>query len=399
MQFEDLNLAEPILRSIREKGYEHPTPIQEKAVPEIMAGRDVIGSAQTGTGKTAAFALPILHRLATARKGEFQRCLVLCPTRELALQAKENFVIYGCHLPFRTCVIYGGVGYGQQKDELTRNPEIVIATPGRLLDLMQQGVISLSQVRMLVLDEVDRMLDMGFIDDVRRIVRKCPKDRQTLLFSATIPEEVGRLANWALREPIEITIGIRLSPADTVRHVLLPVGALQKFDLLIALLNRIELSRTIIFCRMRRGADRVGRWLQEHGYSVAIMHSDLNQNERQKALADFKEGRLSILTATDIASRGLDIASVTHVINYDVPQHSEDYVHRIGRTGRAASEGSAYTLVSPDETSLIAAIEKLIEMPIAREKLEGFPYRYDPILATEKPAPVRKRRNRGFARS
>lgn len=397
MQFEELNLSEPILRAIDEMGYREATPIQERAIPVILEGKDVIGSAQTGTGKTGAFALPVLERFLASEKKE--RCLVLCPTRELALQVAENFEIYGKHLKFKTCVIYGGVGYGKQKAELKENPEIIIATPGRLLDLMNQRQVSLKKTGVLILDEVDRMLDMGFIDDVRKIIRSCPKERQTLLFSATIPEEVGRLSKWALRNPVEVTVGIRLSPADTVRHVLLPVGALQKFDLLLALFSKMDTTRTLIFCRMRRGADRVARWLNEHGYQVAVMHSDLNQVDRQKALKAFKEGKLPILVATDIASRGLDIASVSHVINYDVPQHAEDYVHRIGRTGRASEEGEAYTLVSPDETSLVQAIEKFIDRPIEKEKLPGFPYRYDPILATEKAAPLRKRRNRGFTAS
>lgn len=392
MKFTDLSLRAEIQQAIAEFGYTEPTPIQAEAIPLILEGHDVIGSAQTGTGKTAAFALPVLERL--GQHGAC-RCLALGPTRELAAQVEENFRIYSKYLDLRVTLLHGGVGYGEQKSGLKEGTDIIVATPGRLLDHVEQRTADLSKVEFLILDEVDRMLDMGFIDDVRRIIRLCPKKRQTLLFSATVPDAIKSLAKWALREPREIAVNKTLSPAETVRHVIYPVGSLQKFDLLIALMESMDLRSTIIFCRMKRGADRISRWLIEHGYPVATLHSDLPQKERTKALAKFKSGELPILVATDIASRGLDIADVSHVVNYDVPQHAEDYVHRIGRTGRARREGEAFTLECPEERSAVAAIENFIKMPIPKVTLEGFPYRYDPMAGNG--APRVRKRNRGYS--
>ncbi len=392
MKFSDLPFRPEILKAIEEAGYETPTPIQEEAMPVILDGKDVIGSAQTGTGKTAAFALPTLERLGSHGKC---RCLAIGPTRELVAQVEENFRNYGKYLDLKVTLLHGGVGYGRQKSDLAHGVDVIVATPGRLLDHVQQKTADLSNVEILILDEVDRMLDMGFIEDVRKIIRNCnKKGRQTLLFSATVPDTIQRLANWALKDPVAIQIGADLSVADTVKHEVYPVNALQKFDLLVALLNGFDSKNTLIFCRMRRGSDRVARWLEARGFNVGVIHSDLNQKERTKALADFKSGKIPILVATDIASRGLDIADVTHVVNYDVPQHPEDYVHRIGRTGRAMREGNAVTLQAPDETSALMAIESYIRKEVPKAKLEGFGYRYDPMGGISPRAGKRKRRNR-----
>jgi ATP-dependent RNA helicase RhlE len=397
--FVELGLSESILRAIAAMGYNQPTPIQAGAIPHILEGRDVIGSAQTGTGKTAAYALPILHRLGGHREGAAPRCLVLGPTRELAAQVESNFTEYGLYSPIKCCLIHGGVGYGKQLEELKAGADVVIATPGRLLDHIQQKTFNLSSVEMLVLDEVDRMLDMGFIDDVRRIMRLCRKDRQTLLFSATVPDAIKRLIAVHLKDPVEVSIGIKLSPAETVTHEIYPVGAMQKFDLMLALIEQMEIDSMIIFCRMKSGADRIARWLADRNYSVAPMHSDLPQKIRTRSLEDFKEGRIKILVATDIASRGLDIANVTHVINYDIPQHAEDYVHRIGRTGRAQRDGDAFTLVAPDEQNHLDAIEKFIGQRIPQRLLEGFNYMYQPIIRDDNLAPKRRaKRNSGSSR-
>ncbi|MGB0371867.1 MAG: DEAD/DEAH box helicase [Opitutales bacterium] len=394
MTFKDLRLKRKLVKTLAEKGYESPTPIQQRAIPTIIKKNDVIGSAQTGTGKTAAFALPTIHRLSRHKKRV--RCLALAPTRELAVQVFEQFSAYSTATNLTCTIIYGGVGYKQQIEDLEKIPDIVVATPGRLLDHIDRGNLSLKDVEILILDEVDRMLDLGFIDDVKQVERMCShRKRQTLLFSATIPESVRKLAEWALKNPQEIIIGERKSPAKTVDHSIWPVDPLQKFNLMVELIEKHQIESMIIFCRTRHGSDRIARWLQEHKYPVSVMHSDLKQSDRLKALRDFKEGATTILVATDIASRGLDIKGVTHVINYDVPQHAEDYVHRIGRTGRAQTQGMAFTLASPEENAEIARIEKYIDGEIPRRKLDDFNYRYDPIPQSK---PVRKKRNRGFQR-
>ena len=372
MNFKNLGLRAEILRAIEELGYEEATPIQQKAIPSIVDGRDLIGSAQTGTGKTAAFALPTLHRL---QGTGVCRALALAPTRELAIQIEENFKKYGKYLNLKLALLYGGVKYGKQLEELRNKPDIVVATPGRLIDHLQQNNLSLSKIEVLILDEVDRMLDMGFVEDVTKIIKKTPRNRQTLFFSATIPEEVLRLSKWALNDPAEAKIDIKISAAETVSHALYPVPAIQKFDLLIALLKRIEFESLIIFFQTRRGTDKISHWLSEHGQNVRVLHSDLKQKDRMAALADFKNGKVRILSATDVASRGLDISNVTHVINYDVPQHAEDYVHRIGRTGRAKTEGEAFTLCKPEEIPLVESVEKLLGNPLPRKFLDDFSYR------------------------
>jgi len=390
--FTKLGLNDSLAFGVQEMGYTEPTPIQQQAIPMVLAGRDVIGSAQTGTGKTAAFALPILQLLAGHGK---LRCLILEPTRELALQVEEAFKKFSKFTDLRVTVVYGGVGYGKQRDDLHRGMDVLAATPGRLLDHMEQGDVRLDTIDILVLDEVDRMLDMGFLPDVKRIVQKCPKERQTLFFTATMPPELASLAGWALREPVEVKIGQRRSPAETIAHAFYPVVESQKFDLLEALLKQTDYKSVLIFSRTKFGADRIARRLQKD-HSVGVIHSDRSQRERVDALEGFKSGKFEVLVATDIAARGLDIAGVSHVINYDVPENPEDYVHRIGRTGRAQNTGDAFTLVTEDNVRDARSIERFIGAAIERKKIEGFPYIYsalfdekamaDTVAAAAKPA-------------
>jgi ATP-dependent RNA helicase RhlE len=361
-------------------GFSEPTPIQLRAFPIVLAGKDLIGTAQTGTGKTAAFALPILTLL--AKHGAF-RCLVLEPTRELAAQVETAFRDYGRFTDLRVAVIHGGVGYGRQRDAAAKGLDVVVATPGRLLDLLEEGSLNLRQVNILVLDEVDRMLDMGFLPDVRRIIEQISTDRQTLLFSATLPPEIERLSAWVLREPESVEIGARRSPAETVTHAAYPVAAEQKFDLLMALLERTNFDSALIFCRTKHGADKIAVRLKSARHSVAVMHSNRTQRERVEALEGFKSGKYEIMVATDIAARGIDIAGVSHVINYDVPEHPEDYVHRIGRTGRAQNVGDAFTLMNGEELASLHSIERFMGQKIPRLKLDGFPYLYTALFEPE----------------
>lgn len=392
MEFAQLGLPEYLLSTIEKIGYKTPTPIQEKAVPVALQGRDVIGAAQTGTGKTAAYALPTLARLGEP-KGK-PRCLVLVPTRELAMQVDEAFRRFGENTADKIALLYGGVRYDQQVKALRAGAEIVVATPGRLLDLQRQRFLDLSSIEVLVLDEVDRMLDMGFIEDVSAIIRLCPKDRQTLLFSATVNKTIREIAGWALREPVEIDVRTGTLAADTISHALYPVAGYQKYDLLLALLEHTKYRSVIVFTRTKRDADRITEWLEANGIAVATMHADRTQRERVEALGGFKSGKYSVLVATDIASRGLDISGVSHVINYNVPEHPEDYVHRIGRTGRAGDEGEAFTLFSPDELSQLQAIERLLGKPIERKKLDGFRYRTEPLMLMPGAVPAARPRRR-----
>lgn len=362
-------------------GYTAPTPIQLRAIPLILAGKDLIGSAQTGTGKTAAFALPILTKLDRPAPGP--RVLVLEPTRELAAQVETAFRALARFTSLRIGLVYGGVGYGLQNDSLRRGVDVLIATPGRLLDHLQRRTLRLNLVQYLVLDEADRMLDMGFMPDVRRIIEHCPKKRHTSLFSATVPPDIAALIRWALHEPESVEIGARRSPAETVKHVIYPVVDEQKTDLLLALLERVNYDSVIIFCRTRIRADRIGHLLKKNNHAVAILHSDRTQKEREHALKGFRDGFFEVLVATDIAARGLDIPDVSHVINYDVPQHPEDYVHRIGRTGRAQTEGDAFTLMAVADKSHVADIERFIGKKIERTKLEGFNYQQSVLFTAE----------------
>ena len=364
-------------------GYVEPTPIQLRAIPLILEGRDVIGSAQTGTGKTAAFALPILSQL-TQHESQ-PRVLVLEPTRELAAQVETAFRDFARFTSLRVAVVFGGVGYGQQREALRKGIDVLVATPGRLLDLLNQGACRLERVQFLVLDEADRMLDMGFLPDVRRIVQKCPRVRHTSLFSATIPPEIETLIQWAMRNPETIEIGARRTPAETVKHVIYPVSELQKTDLLLELLERVNYDSVIVFCRTKYGADRIAHLLKRSNHAVAVLHSNRTQREREQALRGFRDGRYEVLVATDIAARGLDIADVSHVINYDVPQHPEDYIHRIGRTGRMEASGDAFTLMVAEDGRHVQAIERFIGQKIPRVRLENFDYRYTALFEEGKP--------------
>lgn len=380
MIFKELGLSEGVVQGVTAMGFAEATPIQLRAIPAILAGKDVIGSAQTGTGKTAAFSLPILSKL--GKRGKL-RCLILEPTRELAAQVETAVRDYSRFLDLRAGVVFGGVGYGKQKDMLSKGVDVLVATPGRLLDFLEQGLVRLDEVEYLVLDEMDRMLDMGFMPDVRKIVNLCKKREQTMLFTATMPPEIVTMTKWVLNEPEVIEIGISRTPAETVRHALYPVAREQKFELLHGLLHRTDFDSVIIFTRTKHEADRIATRLKKAKHSVAVLHSNRTQRERLDALDGFKSGRYEVMVATDIASRGLDIAGVTHVINYDVPEHPEDYVHRIGRTGRAQAVGDAFTLFTAEDLSYIHSIERFIGMQIHRLKLDDFEYVYTAILDDE----------------
>ncbi len=390
------------MEGVREAGYETPTPIQEQAIPLAIEGRDVVGASQTGTGKTAAFALPILHRLAD--HGEL-RCLILEPVRELASQVLDNFEMLGRGTGLKSLLIHGGVGYGKQLDGLEAGVDILIATPGRLLDLMQRGSVKLDKIEVLVLDEVDRMLDMGFLPDVRRIVNKTPSSRQTLFFSATMPPAIEGLAQWALNDPVEVEIGQRQGVAENVNHAFYPVAIGQREELLLALLKQTDFHSVMIFTRTKRDADSLAKLLakEDGNYSITVMHSDIRQRDREKALIGFKSGDFDVIIATDLAARGIDISGVSHVINYQVPENAEDYVHRIGRTGRANSEGDAFTLLDADEISHASSIERFIGQKVERRRVEGFNYHYSTLLDADAPTPEKlakifSRRKKGKSR-
>jgi ATP-dependent RNA helicase RhlE len=398
MPFSKLGLSQPLVDGVRAMGYVQPTPIQLRAIPLILEHRDVIGSAQTGTGKTAAFALPILHHLG-ASSGR-TRALILEPTRELAAQVETALRDFARFTNVRIAVLYGGVGYGKQNDALREGSDIIVATPGRLLDHIGRGTARLDQVKFLVLDEADRMLDMGFLPDVRRLVERCPRDRHTSLFSATIPPQIETLIQWAMRDPETIEIGARRSPAETVKHVVYPVASDQKTALVLALLEQVHFDSVIVFCRTKHGADRVAHTLKRSNHAVCVLHSNRTQREREHSLRGFRDGRYEVLVATDIAARGLDIQDVSHVINYDVPQHPEDYVHRIGRTGRAQATGDAFTIMVAEDRSHIAAIERFIGRRIERVKLDKFNYNYTALFddaqdGTHVPGKVKAVRLRG----
>jgi ATP-dependent RNA helicase RhlE len=392
MPFSKLGLSLKALEGVRAAGYTDPTAIQLRAIPIIMAGRDVIGSAQTGTGKTAAFALPIISRL--GQRGSL-RALILEPTRELAAQVETAIRDYARFTNLRTVVLYGGTGYGRQDQALRHGTDILVATPGRLLDQMKRGMVQLNKIETLVLDEADRMLDMGFLPDVRRVIERCPRARQTMLFSATMPPEIDQLCQWALRKPETVEIGQRRLPAETVTHALYPVANDQKQALLEELLKRTDFDQVLIFCRTKHGADRVARKLHQQGHAVAVLHSNRTQREREKALAGFRDGRYEVMVATDIAARGIDVEQISHVINFDVPHHPEDYVHRIGRTGRAQSVGDAFTIMTGEDVQEVAAIERFIGQKIPRVKLEGFTYEYTRLLDKNPPPAFGARRGRG----
>ncbi len=397
MPFNKLGLYSSIVRAVAAKGYGEPTPIQQQAIPVVLTGRDLIASAQTGTGKTAAFALPILNRLG-GHKLPAPRILVLEPTRELAAQVDEAFREFGQFTALRTALIHGGVGYGAQRNALHKGSDIVIATVGRLMDFLHERALRLDHLEVLVLDEVDRMLDMGFINDVKQIVSLCPKKRQTLFFSATVPPEIEAVARFALHDPVRIAIGRARSVNESVTHAIYPVSQGLKFQLLLALLEKTDFHSVLIFTRTKHGADKIARRLVEAKHSVAVLHGNRSQAQRTAALAGFKEGRFEVMVATDIAARGIDVAGVSHVINYDIPMTPDDYVHRIGRTGRAAAVGDAFTLVTPQEANEVRQIERFLKASIPQLRLEGFDYHAVPPPSRAGEGDHRGRRQ-GYGRS
>ncbi len=371
MSFENFGLSPEILRAVRAKNYVVPTPIQLQAIPAILEGRDVIGCAQTGTGKTAGFTLPMLHRLANGLSPSL-RALILVPTRELANQVYESVRTYGRYLRLRTTAVFGGVGINPQKDALRKGVDILIATPGRLLDLMRQGNVSFKDLEVLVLDEADRMLDMGFIDDVRTILKSVPSQRQTLLFSATIPEEIQRLAAEILKEPQVIEIVRQGTTVSGVRQVVYPVETARKRELLMRLIETEQMSRVLVFTRTKRRAEKLAAHLKREGNQVEALHGNKTQQARTKALEAFRKGTVRVLVATNLAARGLDVKMVSHVVNYEIPEAPEDYVHRIGRTARAEMTGDAISFVSPDERESLRNIEKFIGEKIPQAVMAGF---------------------------
>jgi ATP-dependent RNA helicase RhlE len=394
MPFSKLGLHSSLVRGVEAMGYVDPTPIQLRAIPAVLSGKDLIASAQTGTGKTAAFALPVLNRLGPHKAGG-PRVLVLEPTRELAAQVETAFRDFGRFTDVRTTVVYGGVGYGKQRSELRQGADIVVATVGRLMDFLQEKSLRLDSVEILILDEVDRMLDMGFIKDVKRIISLCPPKRQTLFFSATIPPEIEEIARFALREPARIEIGRARSVNESVNHAIYTVPHALKFHLLLALLEKTDFQSVIIFSRTKHGADKIARRLKSANHTVAVLHANRSQNQRLEALEGFKAGRYEVMVATDIAARGIDVAGVSHVINYDVPENPEDYVHRIGRTGRAMAVGDAFMLATPEDSKDVRDIERFIGQKIEQLKLEGFDYHAkapSPLPGEGKPLLATKRR-------
>ncbi|RVT49986.1 DEAD/DEAH box helicase [Rubrivivax albus] len=378
MQFTDLGLAEPILRAVREQGYDTPTPIQAQAIPAVLGGGDLMAGAQTGTGKTAGFTLPMLHRLAAQKpardaRGRIAiRALILTPTRELAAQVEESVRTYGKFLPLTSMVMFGGVGMQPQIDRLRKGVDILVATPGRLLDHHQQGTLDLSHVQIFVLDEADRMLDMGFIHDIKKVLAIVPAKKQSLLFSATFSDEIKALADRLLNQPALIEVARRNATAETIAQKIHPVGRDRKKALLAHLIKQGDWHQVLVFTRMKHGANRLAEFLNEQDITAMAIHGNKSQGARTKALSEFKAGTLQVLVATDIAARGIDIDQLPHVVNFELPNVPEDYVHRIGRTGRAGAQGEAISLVCLDEELFLKDIEKLIKRSIPRETIPGF---------------------------
>jgi ATP-dependent RNA helicase RhlE len=391
MSFSVFGLHDELLRSVRAMGFSNPTPIQEGAIPPALAGRDILACAMTGSGKTAAFALPILQRLAALPRGT-TRALVLTPTRELAAQIQEHFVTLGRHTRVSAAAIYGGMGMAPQEQALRRGVDVIVATPGRLLDHMRAPYAKLRGVDVVVLDEADRMLDMGFLPDVRRILRALPAKRQTLLFSATLPEPIVALAGEMLSDPVRIALQRRSEPAPAISHAAYPVPAGLKSALLAELVKRGSIRSVIAFTRTKHRANRLADFLQRNGVAAARIHGNRSQAQRTQALAGFKAGKFPVLVATDIAARGIDIEALSHVVNFDVPSTPEDYVHRVGRTGRAAAAGDALLLVAPEEETDVRGIERAIGKRLPRLTLEGFDYASRPAESLNaRPAPPQRR--------
>ena len=396
MSFEKLGLSKPLLQAVKEQGYTKPTPIQEQAIPVILQKKDVLAGAQTGTGKTAGFTLPMLELLTRAKpkkhhKGNHPvKALILTPTRELASQVHESVELYGKHLPYKSCVIFGGVKINPQITKLRHGVDIVIATPGRLLDHISQKTINLSHVDFLILDEADRMLDMGFINDIKKVLAILPKEKQTLLFSATYSDEIKKLSDRLLNSPTLIEVAKRNMASETVKQAVYHVDKTRKRELLTHLINEGKWKQVLVFTRTKHGANRLCGQLDKDGITAAAIHGNKSQNARTKALADFKKGEVRVLVATDIAARGIDIDQLPHVVNFELPNVSEDYVHRIGRTGRAGNQGEAISLVCIDEDEYLANIEKLIKKDIPKVWLKGF--KPDPSIKAE---PINQGGNRG----
>jgi ATP-dependent RNA helicase RhlE len=389
MSFSNLGLSKPLLRAIQEQGYTKPTPIQEQAIPVILSKKDVLAGAQTGTGKTAGFTLPLLQRLSEMPKKKTKteiKALVLTPTRELAAQVGESIATYGKYLPFKSTVIFGGVGIRPQINTLKRGVDIVVATPGRLLDHVEQKTLDLSHIEFLILDEADRMLDMGFIHDIKKILKLLPAKRQNLLFSATFSNEIKNLADKLLNRPTLIEVAQRNKASEIVKQTVHPVDRERKRELLSHLIRDGKWKQVLVFTRTKHGANRLSTQLEKDGISSAAIHGNKSQSARTKALANFKDGSVRVLVATDIAARGIDIDQLPHVVNYELPNIPEYYVHRIGRTGRAGNEGEAISLVCVDEDSLLKGIQKLIKRPIERVRIKGF--LPDPSIKAE---PIQKR--------
>ena len=393
MSFDSLGLRTELLDAIHDEGYAVPTPIQSKAIPEILAGRDVLGGAQTGTGKTAAFALPILERLSRdRRRSRAPRVLVLAPTRELATQVCESFATYGRHLPLRSSAIFGGVNINPQKEVLRRGVDILVACPGRLLDHAGQGTVDLTRVEILVLDEADRMLDMGFIPDIRRVLKYLPGHRQNLLFSATYSDDIRKLADGLLRSPATIEVSARNAAAEKVDHLVYPAVQKQKGALLSSLIREKGWRRVLVFTRTKHRANQLARQLAADEISAAAIHGNKSQSARTAALDNFKQGKVRILVATDIAARGLDIDQLPLVVNFELPHVPEDYIHRIGRTGRAGASGLAVSLVCQDEHTLLRGIERLLGHPIHRETIPGFEHALMETVPKRPPSPQKPER-------
>jgi len=388
MQFKDLGLIEPILKALKDEKYTIPTSIQEKAIPLILNRDDVLGSAQTGTGKTAAFAIPILQHLFHERQQRHSarkiNALIITPTRELAIQIEESFLAYGRYTGLKTAVIFGGVNQGPQTKALRAGIDILVATPGRLLDLMGQGFISLKDIEYFVLDEADRMLDMGFIHDIRRIIEKLPRKRQSLFFSATMPQNIVQLSRKILNNPRKIEVSPVSSTAETINQYLYYTNKSDKNNLLLHVLKDENITQVLLFCRTKHGADKIVRNLKKHDIETAAIHGNKSQNQRQKALKQFKDGELMVLVATDIAARGIDIDRLKYVINYDIPNIAETYVHRIGRSGRAGDEGNAISICEPEENAYVRDIEKLIKQKIEIVADNPYPQTDKPMSKTEK---------------
>ncbi len=400
MTFDDLGLSADLLRTVSEQGYSQPTPIQTKAIPLVLDGRDIMAAAQTGTGKTAGFTLPLLQLLSVQRPPNARRpvrALVLTPTRELAAQVGESVEIYGKYLPLRSTIIFGGVGIRPQIDALRKGVDILVATPGRLLDHVSQKTLDLSQVEILVLDEADRMLDMGFIHDIRKVLALLPKKRQNLLFSATFSDDIKRLADGLLNAPILVEAARANTAAESVSQVVHQVDKNRKRELLSFLIGSRNWQQVLVFTRTKHGANRLAQQLEQDGIRASAIHGNKSQSARTRALADFKKGAVRVLVATDIAARGLDIDQLPHVVNYELPNVPEDYVHRIGRTGRAGCEGEAVSLVCVDEIKLLRDIERLLKKEVDKVVIEGF--EHDPSIAAEPIINGRQNRGGGASRA